>query len=79
MKLRLLGSIAVAGAIAGATLMLGTPAYAMPLGDFQTMCQSGGGSLGHVPHYEFDMNGNAQGTGLAWYCNLSSGRIWADD
>ena len=51
----------------------------MPLGDFQTMCQCGGGSLGHVPHYEFDMNGNAQETGLAWYCNLSSGRIWADD
>ena len=71
MKLPQLRSLAAAGAIAAATIILAAPAAsARPVNRAQN-CRDMGGRYATVPHYEFDANGNGRRAGSSHNCTIT--------
>jgi hypothetical protein len=79
-RLRTLGTLAAAGTLTGATLVLSAgQASAMPNYNFIQGCDNGGGRLGIGTHYIFDENEIVIDTQRVVYCNYGGGNAeWND-
>jgi hypothetical protein len=77
---RTLGTLAVAGTLTGATLVLSAAqASAKPNYEFIQGCDNGGGRLGIGTHYIFDENMIVIDTQRVVYCNYGDGNAeWND-
>jgi len=79
-RLHTLGTLAVAGTLTGATLVLSAAqASAMPNNQFITGCRAGGGQIGIATHYDFDEYGTVVDTSHVAVCNYGGGNVeWND-
>lgn len=78
-RLRTLGTLAVAGTLTGATLVLAAPqASAMPIDQWAQNCTGEGGRLGFGTHYEFDVNGDVVSSARVGTCRIGSHVYWND-
>jgi hypothetical protein len=79
-RLRTLGTLAAAGTLTGATLVLSAgQASAMPNYNFIQGCDNGGGRLGIGTHYIFDENDMQIDRQRVVYCNYGGGNVeWND-
>ena len=76
---RTLGSLAIAGTLVGATLVLAAPqASARIMDGFAGACWAGHGQTGLATHYEFDVNGNAAGQTQVQTCSIGGEVVWND-
>ena len=76
---RTLGTLAIAGTVVGATIVLAAPqASAMPMQDFRAGCSQMGGTNSSGVHYEFDVNGQPAGWTLVATCRVGGQVIWND-
>ena len=79
-RLRTLGTLAAAGTLTGATLVLSAAqASAMPNSQFMLGCQAGNDRMGIGTHYIFDENDMLIDTQRVLYCNHGGGNVeWND-
>ena len=79
MKLPRLRTLAVAGTLVGATLVLAAPqASAMPADFFTDGCHLQHGNIGVGTHYDFDVDGNVVSSTTVLVCRIGSRAIWDD-
>jgi hypothetical protein len=76
-RLRTLGTLAVAGTLTGATLVLAaSQASAMPTDGFVDGCVGTGGRVGIGTYYDFDVNGNVVSQNQVLTCRWGSSVRW---
>jgi hypothetical protein len=76
---RTLGTLAIAGTLVGATLVLAAPqASAMQTDGFTRTCTAGHGQVGLGEHYNFDVNGDFQYIQYVYTCKIGGNLIWND-
>jgi hypothetical protein len=79
MKLPRLRTVAVAGTLVGATIVLAAPqASAMPFWDFVGGCRDMHGQLGYGNYFEFDVNGDVVSQTVVQTCRVGGVVMWND-
>jgi hypothetical protein len=79
MKLPRLRTVAVAGTLVGATIVLAAPqASAMPIESFAADCNGMHGQLGQGWHFEFNADGDVVSNTLVATCRVGSVVMWND-
>jgi hypothetical protein len=79
-RLRTLGTLAVAGTLTGATLVLAAPqASAMPVDQFVQTCNLSNGRIGLGTYYYFDENGNDLGSTQVLTCRFGPRSVMWND